>query len=106
MVTHFGPFSCPYSPKCLEAEFSEVRMQDLAYGPRRPRACPTSRDVWALVPTFTLYIKRPRMKAPATSSTRSTTTKIKPIGSKTTSAALPVVVECISRIPTTARYNP
>src|ERR671912_900133 len=26
----FGPFSCPYSAECLEEEFSEVHLQDLA----------------------------------------------------------------------------
>ncbi len=26
--TYSGPPSCPYSPKCLEGRFSEVRLQD------------------------------------------------------------------------------
>ena len=103
----------PYSPKCLEGEFPELPLYGVL-GSSHAGSClrsPSSSGVPDKqrrlgAPTFTLYVKRPRMKAPATSSTRSTTTKIKAIGSKTTSAALPVVVECISRRPTTARYNP
>jgi hypothetical protein len=26
----FGPLSCPYSPECVEVEFSEVHLQDHA----------------------------------------------------------------------------
>src|SRR5919112_2019239 len=33
-----GPFSCPYSPKCVEGNFSEVRLHDPAYiAPLEPR---------------------------------------------------------------------
>jgi hypothetical protein len=28
---HSGPFSCPYSPECVEYEFSEVRIHDPEY---------------------------------------------------------------------------
>src|SRR5215210_6583731 len=101
-----------YSPNDVEQKFCEVRIQHPAYGHRRPRrACQTSTEMpgRSCACFYSLHQaaeKRPRMKAPATSATRSTTTKIKPIGTNTTSAALPVVVECISRIPTTARYSP
>jgi hypothetical protein len=31
-----GPFSCPYAPKCVEEEFSEVGIQEWAYAGRPP----------------------------------------------------------------------
>jgi hypothetical protein len=107
LATPLGPAASLIHERCG----TEVRIQHPAYGHRRPRACQTStempgRSCACFYPLHQAAEKRPRMKAPATSATRSTTTKIKPIGTKTTSAALPVVVECISRIPTTARYNP
>jgi hypothetical protein len=105
-LRHFGPKMFPhrcrethpygaprefarYSPECVEGEFSEVRVWRVI----RPSLLEQTDPHQAA-------LKNTMADAPTTTTTN---TSIRMAGSSTTSSALPVVVACISRIPTVAR---